>query len=103
MCIASTAKIRKETVRCKAGAGPVVLQPKQKHIGVCFRHEGDGKPFFAEVFQGCADEIDLIVKDQEAVMGFGKLFHFDGRVLGVVLIDIKLELRRYRFSTALIA
>lgn len=38
--------------------------------------------------------IDLIIDDQESVVRFVKRLNVDGGILGIVLVDVQLELRR---------
>ena len=38
--------------------------------------------------------IDLIINDQKSVVGFVECLNVDGSVLGIVPIDVQLELRR---------
>lgn len=54
---------------------------------------GESEPFFAEVFEGCADVVDVaFVEDEKAVVCGLECFDLDGRVLGIMFREVEREL-----------
>ena len=63
-----------------------------KNVGGLRLHFREGEEFFAQILERRADVVNRVVNEQEAVVKFGGLREGDGRVLGVVLRQVELEL-----------
>lgn len=57
-------------------------------------HMGEGEEFFAEVFEGGADVVDVLVDNQETVVGLGGGVQGHAGILDVVPLDVLPELPR---------
>ena len=71
------------------------LQAVKQFVRSIFRHQGDCKPFLAEVLYGCAEVIDAVIDYQEPVVRVLEYLQLNCRVLGIVLVDVQLESLAY--------
>jgi hypothetical protein len=61
-----------------------------EHAGRQAIHARKREPLFAEVFNGCADMIEFLAIDEyKAIMNLLDTSDFNGRILGVVLLQIE--------------
>ena len=72
--------------------GLFLLQFVQQVVGRDF-HFAEGEPLFAQIFKRSANMIDRIVNAKETVVGVGEGFGCKRRILGVMAVNVELQLR----------
>ena len=57
-------------------------------------HKRESKPLLPQILQGSTNMIKPVIDDQKSVVSLVECLDINGRILGIVPVDIQLELRR---------
>ena len=77
--------------------GLFLLQFVQQVVGRNF-HFAEGEPLLAQIFERSANVVNRVVNAKETVVGIGEGFGSKRRILGVMAVNVELQLRRPALS-----